>query len=62
MFSIFSCACWPSVCLLWKKYLFGSSAHFCFVFLFINPFIYLAALSLSYGMQTHSYGVWDLVP
>ena len=28
MLSIFSCACWPSACLLWKKCLFSSSAHF----------------------------------
>ena len=28
MLSIFSCAWWPSVCLLWKKYLFNSSAYF----------------------------------
>ena len=28
MLSIFSCVCWPSACLLWKKYVFGSSTHF----------------------------------
>ena len=28
MLSIFSCVCWPSVRLLWKKSLFSSSAHF----------------------------------
>ena len=31
-------------------------------FLFINLFVYLATLSLSCGMQTLSYGMWDLVP
>ena len=32
---IFLCACWPFVCLLWKKHLFKSSAHLlmsCFFF------------------------------
>ena len=28
MLSIFSCVCWSSVCLLWRKSLFRSSAHF----------------------------------
>ena len=36
MLSIFSCVCWPSVCLLWKKYVFGSSTHF-----FIGFFVLL---------------------
>ena len=39
MLSIFSCVCWPSVCLLWKKCLFRSSIHFLiglFVFLILS--------------------------
>ena len=40
MLSIFSCTCWPCACLLWKKCLLSSSAHFkitlfvCFCFCF----------------------------
>ena len=35
MVSTFSCACWPSVCLLWKNtYSFTSSAH-CLIVLFV---------------------------
>ena len=39
MLSIFLCACWPSVCLLWQKCLFRSSDHFwlgCFLLLLLH--------------------------
>ena len=32
VFSIFSCACWPSECLIWEKCLFIFYAHFLIVF------------------------------
>ena len=34
MLSIFSCICWLSICVLWKKCLFRSFAHFNFSLMF----------------------------
>ena len=63
MFSIFSCACWPSVCLLWKNAyyflieLFGFDIDLCE---FLNLFWILTPLSdisfaniFSYSILSH---------
>ena len=48
MLSIFSCACWPSVCLLWKKCLFRTSAHF---LIGLFAFLMMSCMSCLYNLD-----------
>ena len=49
---IFSCTCWPSVCILWKNCLFRSSAQF-----LIRSLMYLFDVELY-----ESLFIWDINP
>ena len=49
---IFSCTCWPSVCILWKNCLFRSSAQF-----LIRLLMYLFDVELY-----ESLFIWDINP
>ena len=48
MLSIVSCACWPSVCLLWKKCLFRTSAHF---LIGLFAFLMMSCMSCLYNLD-----------
>ena len=62
MLSIFSCICWPSVCLLWRNIYLSLLPRFCFFFhffllicmsclyIFINPLL----LALFASIFSHS--------
>ena len=60
MLSIFSCDCWPSVCLLWRKCLLRFSAHFLIRFFFYIEFyelfyiFWILTPYLSYHLQVFS--------
>ena len=54
MLSIFSCVCWPAVCLLRKKYVFGSSTHF-FIGLFV--FLILSCMNCLYILEVNPLSV-----
>uniref|UniRef100_A0A8C6DLR7 Uncharacterized protein n=1 Tax=Moschus moschiferus TaxID=68415 RepID=A0A8C6DLR7_MOSMO len=55
MLSIFLCACWPSVCLLWKKCLFRSSVHF---LIGLFGFLMLSCMSSLYILDIKP--LWDI--
>ena len=54
MLSIFSCASWPSVCLLWRNVLFQSSADF---FYLIVYFLILSSMNCLYILEINPLSV-----
>ena len=59
MLNIFSCACWPSVCLLWNNF-FRSSVHFLMgFFLFFSPWCWVVLVLCVFWILT-SYRMYHL--